>query len=125
MKTVLLLLASNVFMTVAWYGHLRHKGFPLLATILVSWLIAFPEYCLQVPANRFGHANFSAPQLKILQEAISILVFLAFCAAYLKEPIRWNHVAALSLILCGVAVGLWKAPETPSVSAQTAVQENF
>lgn len=107
MKPILLLCASNVFMAAAWYGHLRHKSFPLFATILVSWLIAFPEYCLQVPANRFGHAVFSAPQLKIIQEAISILVFLGFCFLYLKEPIRWNHLAAMALILAGVALGLW------------------
>ncbi|MBI2362744.1 MAG: DMT family protein, partial [Elusimicrobia bacterium] len=72
MKTVLLLVASNVFMTFAWYGHLRYKGFPLWGVILASWLIALPEYALQVPANRLGHGYFSAPQLKILQEGISI-----------------------------------------------------
>ena len=108
MKTVLLLLGSNLFMTTAWYGHLRHKSFPLYMTILVSWMIALPEYCLQVPANRFGHGTFSAPQLKIIQEAISILVFLGFCTAYLREPVRWNHLAALCLTLAGVAVGLWR-----------------
>ncbi|MFA6091968.1 MAG: DMT family protein [Elusimicrobiota bacterium] len=106
MKTVLMLLASNTFMTTAWYGHLRHKSFPLLGTILISWMIAFPEYCLQVPANRFGHTQFSAPQLKIIQEALSVGVFLVFCVVYLREPLRWNHLAAMALILAGVAVGL-------------------
>lgn len=119
MRTVFLLCASNLFMTAAWYGHLRYKSFPLFTVILVSWLIAFPEYCLQVPANRFGHAFFSAPQLKILQEAISILVFLGFCALYLKEPIRWNHLAAMGLILAGVAVGLWKAPSLSPALARS------
>lgn len=106
MKTVLLLGASNVFMTTAWYGHLKHKAYPLWGVVLVSWLIALPEYALQVPANRLGHGVFSAPQLKILQEAISIGVFLAFCAAYLREPIRWNHYAGFLLVLAGVAVAL-------------------
>lgn len=110
MRTILLLFGSNLFMNAAWYGHLKHKSFPLLLTILVSWLIAFPEYCLQVPANRLGHGAFSAPQLKILQEAISILVFLGFCAVYLKEPIRANHMLAFVLILAGVAVGLRDSP---------------
>lgn len=113
MKTVLLLVASNLFMTAAWYGHLRHKGYPLWGVILVSWLIALPEYALQVPANRLGHGQFSAPQLKILQEAISICVFLAFCALYLREPIRWNHYAAFAIILAGVAVGLHDPGLTP------------
>ena len=110
MRTILLLVASNVFMTFAWYGHLRYKGFPLWAVILTSWLIALPEYALQVPANRLGHGFYTAPQLKILQEAISIMVFLVFCAAYLKEPVRWNHLAGMALILCGVALGLKDMP---------------
>lgn len=112
MRTIVLLFASNVFMTIAWYGHLKHKTFPLVLTILVSWLIALPEYALQVPANRFGHGVFSAPQLKIIQEAISITVFLGFCAAYLKEPIRWNHVVAFGLIFAGVVVAMLPAART-------------
>lgn len=76
MWTVLLLISSNVFMTLAWYGHLRFKGFPLWLVILVSWVIALPEYALQVPANRMGHGQFSASQLKIIQEVISLVVFL-------------------------------------------------
>lgn len=110
MRTVLLLTASNVFMTAAWYGHLRHKSKALWAVILISWLIALPEYMLQVPANRWGHGAFSAPQLKILQEAISIAVFTAFCFLYLREPVRWNHAAAFALILAAVALALWDAP---------------
>src|SRR4051812_11788313 len=80
MRTVLLLLCSNIFMTIAWYGHLssKYKSAAMWGVILVSWLIALPEYALQVPANRLGHAQFSAPQLKIIQEAISIVVFIGF-----------------------------------------------
>jgi uncharacterized protein (DUF486 family) len=86
MRTVLLLLASNTFMTMAWYGHLKYKQTPLIIAIAVSWLIALPEYALQVPANRIGHAQegFSAPQLKIIQEVISISVFVLFSFIYLK-----------------------------------------
>jgi uncharacterized protein len=99
MKTALLLVASNVFMTAAWYGHLRHKSRALWVVILASWLIALPEYMLQVPANRLGHGTFTAPQLKIMQEAISIAVFIAFCLLYLREPIRWNYAVSFLLIL--------------------------
>lgn len=110
MKTILLLIGSNIFMTVAWYGHLRHKGAALWQAILVSWLIALPEYMLQVPANRWGHGTFSAPQLKILQEAITLAVFIGFCAAYLKEPIRWNHLASFALIAGAVALAFLPGP---------------
>jgi uncharacterized protein len=103
MKTILLLIGSNIFMTLAWYGHLRYKGWPLAWVILISWLIALPEYTLQVPANRWGHATFTAPQLKIIQEVISIGVFIIFCLIYLKEPIRWNYVASFACILGAVA----------------------
>jgi uncharacterized protein (DUF486 family) len=99
MRTVLLLIASNVFMTVAWYGHLRFKDVALWKVILASWGIAFVEYCLQVPANRWGHGTFSAFQLKIMQEVITLVVFTAFAVLWLKEPPRWNHaVAALFLV---------------------------
>ncbi len=110
MRTIGLLVASNVFMTAAWYGHLRHKSAPLWAAILVSWLIALPEYMLQVPANRFGHGPFSAPQLKIIQEIISISVFVVFCASYLREPIRWNHAVAFALILAAAGFAVWDSP---------------
>lgn len=102
MKTVLLLVLSNVFMTVAWYGHLKFRGRPLVLVILVSWLIALPEYALQVPANRLGFGTFTAAQLKIIQEAISITVFLIFSAWYLKQTPRWNEWLAFALIFAAV-----------------------
>jgi uncharacterized protein (DUF486 family) len=103
-RTVILLILSNVFMTVAWYGHLKFKERPLLLVIFVSWLIALPEYTLQVPANRWGHLQFTAPQLKIIQEAISITVFVIFSLLYLKEMPTWRSAAAFVLILAAVAL---------------------
>jgi uncharacterized protein len=103
MRTILLLIGSNLFMTAAWYGHLKHKSWPLWAAIAVSWLIALPEYCLQVPANRWGHGTFTAPQLKIIQEVITLAVFIGFCVLYLKEPIKWNYFVSFALILGAVA----------------------
>ena len=97
-----LLTCSNVFMTVAWYGHLKYKNKPLLLVIFVSWGIAFFEYCLQVPANRWGNAVYSATQLKILQEIITLTVFCGFAALYLGERLRWNHFAAFVCILGAV-----------------------
>lgn len=108
MKTVLLLIASNIFMTVAWYGHLKYKSHSIWLVILVSWLIALPEYMLQVPANRFGHGTFTAPQLKIIQEVISVSVFIVFCIFYLKEPIRWNYAVSFLCIIGAVFFALWK-----------------
>jgi hypothetical protein len=102
MKTVLLLAVSNVFMTVAWYGHLRHKNVPLFTVIVVSWLIAFVEYCFQVPANRIGHARFSAAQLKTIQEVITLVVFSGFSVLYLKEELKWNYLVGFALILGAV-----------------------
>ena len=105
MKTVLLLTISNVFMTLAWYGHLKYlRGakWPLLAVILVSWGIAFFEYCFQVPANRIGYASFSATQLKIIQEIISLTVFSVFAIAILGEKLRWNHGVSFLLLLGAV-----------------------
>ena len=100
MSTLLLLLASNVFMTLAWYGHLRFKNVPLWQAILVSWGIAFFEYCLQVPANRLGYfGHFTAMQLKILQEVLSIGVFVVFAVLALGETPRWNHGVAFALLL--------------------------
>jgi hypothetical protein len=101
-KTILLLLGGNVFMTIAWYGHLRHKATDLWKVILVSWLIALPEYCLQVPANRLGHGVFSAFQLKIIQEIITLVVFAGFAIVYLKEPLRWNYAVSMLFILGAV-----------------------
>ncbi|MGN6514044.1 MAG: DMT family protein [Lysobacteraceae bacterium] len=96
---VLLLLGSNVFMTFAWYGHLKYRGAPLFVVILASWGIAFFEYTLQVPANRLGSAVYSAPQLKGMQEVITLLVFAGFSAWYLGQPLRWNHWAGFALIV--------------------------
>jgi len=103
MRTVALLVASNVFMTAAWYGHLRFKGVALWKVVVVSWCIAFFEYCLQVPANRWGHGQFSAYQLKVIQEIITVVVFMAFSAVWLREMPRWNHIVAFALII--IAVG--------------------
>ena len=99
---VLLLLISNIFMTFAWYGHLKFKSTALWVVILASWGIAFLEYCFQVPANRIGHEYFSAPQLKIMQEAITIMVFSIFSIFYLKEDLRWNDVVGFIFILLAV-----------------------
>ena len=104
MSTILLLIASNVFMTFAWYGHLKFKESALWVAILASWGIAFFEYCLQVPANRWGHGQFTAPQLKIIQEVITLLVFGVFSVVFLKEKLRWNELAGCVLILAAVAV---------------------
>ena len=97
--SVLLLVASNVFMTLAWYGHLKFGNKPLLLVVIVSWGIAFFEYCLQVPANRLGHAVYTAPQLKGIQEILTLLVFAGFSIWYLGEQIKWNHIAGFALIV--------------------------
>ena len=107
MKTVILLICSNVFMTIAWYGHLKYKKAPLIAVIVVSWLIAFFEYCFQVPANRIGYGEFSAFQLKIIQEVITLCVFVAFAWIYLGEHVRWNHVVSFFFIIGAVVFGFW------------------
>jgi uncharacterized protein (DUF486 family) len=99
-----MLIASNVFMTFAWYGHLKYTSSPLWVVVLVSWSIAFFEYCLAVPANRFGHAVYSAAQLKTLQEVITLAVFAGFSFLYLKEPLGWNHLAGFSLIALGAGL---------------------
>jgi uncharacterized protein (DUF486 family) len=100
---VLLLTSSNVFMTFAWYGHLKFKSAPLFLVILASWGIAFFEYVLQVPANRWGNAVYSATELKIIQEVITLCVFSGFALLYLGERIRWNHLVAFVCILAAVA----------------------
>lgn len=97
--TIGLLLLSNLFMTFAWYGHLKYKSAPLLLVIAVSWSIAFFEYCLQVPANRIGHGYFSAAELKTIQEILTLLVFAGFSVWYLGEPLRWNHLVGFALIV--------------------------
>lgn len=96
---ILLLTGSNVFMTFAWYGHLRYTNRPLLLVILVSWGIAFFEYCLQVPANRIGYAVYSPAQLKTIQEIITLLVFVVFSVSWLDAAIKWNHVVGFVLIV--------------------------
>lgn len=99
--TIGLLLASNIFMTFAWYGHLKYKSASLVLVILASWLIALPEYALQVPANRIGHGHFSAAELKTIQEVITLSVFAVFSVLYLKEPLGWNHALGFGFIALG------------------------
>jgi hypothetical protein len=103
LSPILLLIASNVFMTLAWYGHLKFKSTPLLVVIVASWGIAFIEYCLAVPANRIGHAVYSAAQLKTMQEVITLVVFAIFSVVYLKEQLTINHAIGFALI----ALGAW------------------
>ncbi|MCG6551121.1 MAG: DMT family protein [Candidatus Magnetominusculus sp. LBB02] len=98
MKTIILLTISNVFMTFAWYGHLKFKDSPLFVVIVISWAIAFFEYCFQVPANRWGHERFTAAELKTIQEIITLVVFCVFSVVYLKEELRWNYVVGFLLI---------------------------
>jgi uncharacterized protein len=98
---VLLLVCSNVFMTFAWYGHLKYPSAPLVTVILASWGIAFVEYCFAVPANRIGHAVYSAAELKTMQEVITLLVFAAFSTLYLGERLGWNHAVGFALIAAG------------------------
>lgn len=102
MRTVILLTISNIFMTFAWYGHLKFKNSPLWKVIVASWLIAFLEYCFQVPANRIGHHQFTAAQLKMIQEVITLLVFCGFSVFYLKEQLKWNYIVGFLMILGAV-----------------------
>lgn len=109
MLTVVLLVLSNVFMTFAWYGHLKYKSAPMWQAILASWLIAFVEYCLQVPANRIGSSQFTTTQLKIMQEAITLVVFVIFVKLYFQnEPLKWNYLAAFALIFAAVVLAFQK-----------------
>ncbi|MDD3524926.1 MAG: DMT family protein [Candidatus Cloacimonadaceae bacterium] len=102
MKTIFLLSISNIFMTFAWYGHLKYKASPLFKVIMISWFIAFFEYCFQVPANRIGYGIFNAYQLKTIQEVITLVVFAAFSVFYLKEDLRWNYIVGFCLIVLAV-----------------------
>ena len=102
MTTIILLTISNIFMTVAWYGHLKYKSSPLWIAILVSWLIAFFEYCFQVPANRWGYGQFTAVQLKTIQEVITLVVFSVFSIVYLKESLKWNYLVGFALMVLAV-----------------------
>jgi uncharacterized protein len=106
---ILLLTASNVFMTFAWYGHLKFTDRPLWLVIVASWGIAFAEYCLAVPANRYGHEVYSAPQLKTMQEVITLVVFAGFSVLYLREPFTLNHVVGFAIIAVG-AFFVFKGP---------------
>lgn len=98
---IALLFASNVFMTFAWYGHLRFKSAPLAAVVLISWGIALIEYCFAVPANRWGSEIYSAAQLKTIQEVVTLVVFAGFSIFYLREPLGWNHGLGFALIAAG------------------------
>ena len=102
MQTVVLLTISNIFMTFAWYGHLKFKDVALWKVIAISWGIAFVEYCFQVPANRYGHGQFNAAQLKTLQEVITLVVFSVFSVVYLKEQMKWNYLVGFGLIVAAV-----------------------
>lgn len=106
---ILLLVASNVFMTFAWYGHLAHKSKPLLIVILISWGIAFFEYCLAVPANRWGNAVYSAAELKTMQEVITLVVFAAFSVFWLGDKLTINHAVGFGFIALG-AFFIFKSP---------------
>ena len=114
MSTIFLLVFSNVFMTFAWYGHLKYgHAWPLWKAILVSWAIALLEYCLAVPANRLGYGQFSGFQLKMIQEAITIAVFIAFAVFFLKEKFAWNYIVAFGfLMVAGFFAFAFKAPVT-------------
>ena len=105
---IFLLLASNVFMTFAWYGHLNYKTSPLYIVVLVSWGIAFFEYCIAVPANRIGHAYWSAAELKTMQEVITLIVFSVFSIFFLKEQLIWNHFVGFVFIALGAGFVFYK-----------------
>ncbi len=101
LSPILLLTVSNLFMTFAWYGHLKYKEVALPLVVLIAWGIAFVEYCFAVPANRIGHAVYSAAELKTIQEVITLLVFAAFSVLWLKEPLGWNHAVGFACIALG------------------------
>lgn len=107
MLTVVLLLVSNTFMTVAWYGHLKYRSAPIVVAVLASWAIALGEYCFQVPANRIGYGQFTGYQLKIMQEAITLMVFSVFAYAYLGESMRWNYLASFACLCAAVLFAFW------------------
>jgi uncharacterized protein len=127
MSTILLLFSSNVFMTFAWYGHLKYgHEWPLWKAILVSWAIALLEYCLAVPANRLGFGQFSGFQLKIIQEVVTLVVFVGFAVAFLKEKLAWNYLVAFAFL--GVAVFFafaFKAPGLVAPNGPAGVTESM
>ncbi len=102
MRTIVLLAISNIFMVVAWYGHLRFKQAPLWLAVIASWCIAFFEYCFQVPANRWGHGQFTAAQLRVLAEVLNLAVFALFSIWYLREEFRWNYALAFFFLIAAV-----------------------
>ena len=102
MPTIFLLFCSNIFMTFAWYGHLKYKSSPLWIVVAISWGIAFFEYCFQVPANRIGYGEFNAAQLKTIQEVITLVVFSVFSVLYLKEQFKWNYAVGFGLMILAV-----------------------
>ena len=103
MRTIVLLVASNIFMTFAWYYHLKQEGWPLWKAIVISWLIAFFEYCLMVPANRWGYTKgFTGFQLKLIQEVVTLVVFGFFAVWYLKEPFHWKYLVSFALLMGAV-----------------------
>ena len=102
MRTIALLTISNIFMTFAWYGHLKYREVPLYRVIVISWMIAFFEYCFQVPANRIGSYEFTTAQLKIIQEVITLIVFSVFSVLYLKEQLKWNYAAGFVCMVFAV-----------------------
>jgi len=102
MKTIILLAVSNIFMTFAWYGHLKFKHATLWKVVLISWFIAFMEYCFQVPANRMGHAQFTGAQLKTMQEVITLAVFSVFSVLYLREELKWNYIIGFLMMIGAV-----------------------
>ena len=107
MRTVLLLICSNTFMTIAWYGHLKHRNAPLFTVIVVSWMIAFFEYCFQVPANRIGYGEFTLFQLKVIQEVITLCVFTVFAYLYFGDRVKWNHAVSFLFLIGAVAFAFW------------------
>ena len=117
----LLLFGSNILMTLAWYGHLKKPAWPLWLAILVSWGIAFLEYCLAVPANRIGYTALTLPQLKIVQEAISLAVFVPIAYLMLKEPLRWDYLWA-ALCVMGAVYFIFRGRDGPPVAPPSAVQ---
>ena len=123
MLTVILLIVSNVFMVVAWYGHLKFKETPLWTVILISWGIAFFEYCFQVPANRYGHGQFTTTQLKVIQMIVTLVVFSVFVVTYMGEPLAWNHLVAFILLVAASFFVFGFEKHTPAVeSAPSALK---
>jgi uncharacterized protein (DUF486 family) len=123
MRVVLLLVASNVFMVVAWYGHLRFKDVPVWQAVLGSWAIALFEYALHVPASRWGHGTFSLTELKILQEVITLAVFTVFAIVVFRELPRWNHVVAYGLLIAAVGFAFWPGARDAASEPAAVAQE--